>query len=248
MMSGKKIVYTLATNNCIDGKYRDLSIPCIERYCEAVGAEFKIETDLHPRILNPNYFWHRLPYALDYINSGYDQVLHLDLDILISSSAGNIFQEMSNLGGDVFAIKGHQWRLNKAVRRSLLSLPIEFRTFFNCGVLGFSNTSRAVKFLEAYEELSNTGDCHLPKNRLVVSHAGLDNLGRIGYTAMNYEQPAIFASAWHSKVPVTFLTRAWNFPYSGVNKNSNVFICHYTNKKHLMGSAKDKFLKHNETY
>ena len=243
-----RIIYTLATNNCIDDKYRDLSIPCIERYCDSVGAEFKIETELHSRISKPHYFWHRLPYALDYINSGYDQVLHLDLDILIASSAGNIFQEMSSLGGDVFAVKGHQWRLNKDVRRPLSHLPIEFRTFFNCGVLGFSNTSRAVKFLEAYEELSNTGDHRLPENRLAVAHAGLDNLGRIGYKALRTEQPAILVSSWYSRVPVTFLPKAWNFPYSKINKNSDVSICHYTKYKDLMGSPEDKFLKYNESY
>jgi len=242
----RRIIYTLATNNCIDDKYRDLSIPCIERYCDSVGAEFKIETELHPRILNPNYFWHRLPYALDYINSGYDQVLHLDLDMLIASSAGNIFQEMSNLGGDVFAVKGHQWRLNWKVRKSLLHIPENFRNFYNGGLVGFFNTPGAVKFLEAYEEISNQDDQGSTSNCLF--YAGLDHLDWIKYGAFKYEQPLLLASAWYSKVPITALQSHWNYRYSKLNKHTRVSICHYTDKKHLMGSPEDKFLKYNESY
>ena len=104
-MREKRLIVTRADENIRD--ITDVSFPLIQRYAKQCGADFMVLDGDSPCNVGNGRYHYRIMAVGELLRSGYDRVLHLDADIILSPECIDLFDLVHPLRvGTVYEDKG----------------------------------------------------------------------------------------------------------------------------------------------
>lgn len=191
----KKAIFTLNIGQNPD---YNPTIKSVQDYAQRIGADFFMGTEM--RVQAYNFYFEKLQ-CLGLFEHGYDQVLYIDADVLVTPEAENIFESYPDSG--VFYAH-HENADSEAMDRDRFVSPLEPEKigwpiidgryqYFNAGIMLFGakvwkDVVRGIETPPAYKEVWEFGDQTLLNYLVVKNKVPFASLDR-KFNWMNCGQP-----------------------------------------------------------
>jgi len=178
-------------------EYTKFTFPIIKKYCEFVGADFKI-LDHVSECKKGNGVYHYRIMKIKELLDDYDRVFHIDADILINKNCPNIFDEVPvDHIGTIYEDKG-----SRTSARHILIKMIQERYgnigwksgYINTGVFVVSKEHKDIfeKINNEFWEVEGQDDVHLGYN--------INKLGyKVHELSYKWNHMTMFSEPWNKR-------------------------------------------------
>ena len=215
----RRVIYLIAAGNL---SYFNHTFPLIQKYAQKINADIRIFDDSDFRKTNypsPNFLLFDI--FNEFVNSKYDQMMYMDIDIRIMDNATNIFDEVNSFGM-VQDHKADLWR--REVMNEWLNIHhpgMVCKHYFNGGVI-VSNKKSIKKILSV-----------LPNNVLSFWETTKDKFPH------GFNQNILNYCIIKSNIEYNELSDKWNKVCRSAGAED--FFIHYVANKHQIQTDNDKF-------